>query len=196
MFSHKPRQLDIRIDMTDQQIAGHLANVLQKRKVRIAVQPRQFQIAIDVRTIGESILQIAQMVLSIRWHRQTAIRSDANCERKDGKQKSVGPSTLKDILYSLNMYSIFIFNTQKGQQRIKYPFRKRDRQTKHKYFMLVMDEHLTWDRTKKAKYDGARSICERIACSYARGRVQRKRHTKNALCGTHLTRMLFASRSP
>lgn len=98
LVQHKPRQHDIRIDMTDQQIAGHLANVLQKRKVRIAVQPRQFQIAIDVRTIGESILQIAQMVLSIRWHRQTAIRSDANCERKDGKQKSVRPNTLKDIL--------------------------------------------------------------------------------------------------
>ena len=71
------------VDVRYQDVAGHFANVLQESQVEVLVlQPRQLQIAVDVRAIGVAVAQIPVVVLAVRRHRHPTVRTDTNCPPK------------------------------------------------------------------------------------------------------------------
>lgn len=76
----EPWQNDPRdIDVTDQHVASHLADVLQEAQVEFGVgQPSDLQVAVHVRAVGESVPQIPVVVLAVRRHRHASIGPDAD----------------------------------------------------------------------------------------------------------------------
>lgn len=76
------------IDVTDQNVASHLANVLQEAQVELRVgQPSDLQVAIHVRAVGESVPQIPVVVLPIRRHRHASIGPDADCNERETEER-------------------------------------------------------------------------------------------------------------
>lgn len=67
------------VDVRDEHVARHLADVLQERQVQVFIlQPSQFQVAVDVRAIGVAVAQVTVVMLAIRRYRHAAIGTDAN----------------------------------------------------------------------------------------------------------------------
>lgn len=69
-YDLQPRQDDLRhVDMTDEDVAGDLADVLQEAEIELVVlQPRDLQVAVDVRTVGVPVSKIPVMVILVRRH--------------------------------------------------------------------------------------------------------------------------------
>ena len=78
------------VDVRDEHVARHLADVLQEAQVQVLVlQPRQLQIAVDVRAVGVTIAQVTVMVLFIRRSRHATVGADTNCSLKKKKKPFV-----------------------------------------------------------------------------------------------------------
>lgn len=57
------------VDVADQHVAGHLANVLQEAQVKgLVLQPGQLEVAVDVGAVGVAVAQVVVVVLAIRRH--------------------------------------------------------------------------------------------------------------------------------
>lgn len=85
----QPGQYHLRqIDMADQHVPGHLADVLEKVQIGDVLDPGDLQIAVHVRAVGVAVAQIFVMILAVRRHRHPPIRTDAYCgekrKRKEG----------------------------------------------------------------------------------------------------------------
>lgn len=97
----QPRQHDVHVDMADQHVAGHLADVLQKAEIQLGVlQPRQLQIAVHVRAVRVAIAQIAEVMVAIRWHRHATVGADTDCRWDKQKEQIVSICVNNKIEYN------------------------------------------------------------------------------------------------
>jgi hypothetical protein len=70
------------VDVRDEHVAGHLADQAEEAEVEVLVlQPGQLQVAVHVRAVGVAVAQVAVVVLPVRGHRHSSIRSNAYCEK-------------------------------------------------------------------------------------------------------------------
>jgi len=67
------------VHVADEDVAGHLADVLQEGQVEVLVlQPRQLQVTVDVGAVGVAVAQVAVVVFPVRWYRHPTVGTDAN----------------------------------------------------------------------------------------------------------------------
>lgn len=69
------------VDVRDEHVAGDLADEAEEAEVEVLVlQPGQLQVAVHVRAVGVAVAQVAVVVLPVRGHRHSSIRSYAYCK--------------------------------------------------------------------------------------------------------------------
>ena len=74
------------VDMTDEDVTGDLADILQKAEIETWVlKPRDLQIAVDVSTVGVPVSKIPIVVLLVGRYGKSAICANTNCNETKNK---------------------------------------------------------------------------------------------------------------
>jgi hypothetical protein len=79
--SRQPHMIDI--DVTDENVAGDLTDVLKEAQVvRLVLNPGDFEVSIDIGAVVVAFLEVFVVELAVRGNAHSSICADANCKEK------------------------------------------------------------------------------------------------------------------